>query len=261
MPGWALDLGTTNSGVARWDDSGQPQLVELVAVCRKPERDDPLEAPRLVPSAVHFLERPGRSSRLASWPPLARRLFLGQRALIGRPALDRNDGDRRTAVVRRRPSSPRSRARRCGRSRASAGESVTARDAARPLPARAAARGQARDGAPGRATSSSPRRCRRSRPTAPRCSALLADLGVRRVRFVDEPVAAALGYGISLSARAHACWSSTSAAARCTSCSSRLSPRGALERARRRVLAKQGRPLGGNAVDGWVLEALCARWA
>src|SRR5512143_2214087 len=91
MGGWALDLGTTNSAIARWDESaGQPQLVELPDVCRSLERDDPLEAPRMVPSAVHLLEEPGLLARVGSWPPLARRVFLGQRALIGRPALERN---------------------------------------------------------------------------------------------------------------------------------------------------------------------------
>src|SRR5512143_2711043 len=91
MGGWALDLGTTNSAIARWDESaGQPQLVELLDVCRSLERDDPLEAPRMVPSAVHLLEQPGLLDRIGSWQPLARRLFLGRRALIGRPALERN---------------------------------------------------------------------------------------------------------------------------------------------------------------------------
>ena len=32
MPGWALDLGTTNSGIALWDDAtDQPRLVEPVS--------------------------------------------------------------------------------------------------------------------------------------------------------------------------------------------------------------------------------------
>lgn len=90
MPGWALDLGTTNSGLARCDDSGRPQLIELPSVCRSSDRDDPLEAPRMVPSAVHVLERPGLLGRLGSWPPLARHAFLGRRALIGQPALEHN---------------------------------------------------------------------------------------------------------------------------------------------------------------------------
>jgi len=31
MAGWALDLGTTNSGIACWDESlGKPRLIELM---------------------------------------------------------------------------------------------------------------------------------------------------------------------------------------------------------------------------------------
>jgi len=51
------------------------RLIELPAVCRKLDAKDPLEAPRLVPSAVHLLEKPGFLERLGSWPPLERRLW------------------------------------------------------------------------------------------------------------------------------------------------------------------------------------------
>jgi hypothetical protein len=44
----------------------------------------------MVPSAVHVLARPGLVDQLGSWPPLARRVFLGRRALIGQAALERN---------------------------------------------------------------------------------------------------------------------------------------------------------------------------
>ena len=93
MAGWALDLGTTNSGIACWDEAlGKPRLIELPDIARSRGSEDPLEAPRLVPSAVHFLERPGWLARRGSWPPLARRFFIGRRAVIGRPALERNQG-------------------------------------------------------------------------------------------------------------------------------------------------------------------------
>src|SRR5512136_2162510 len=91
MEVWALDLGTTNSGVARWDEAaGQAQLVDLPEVCRLPDGDDPLEATRMIPSAVHLLEDPGLLDRLGSWRPLARRFFIVRSAFIGRQALDRN---------------------------------------------------------------------------------------------------------------------------------------------------------------------------
>ena len=69
---WALDLGTTNSGIAYWDTvSERPHLLELESICRKPGGDDPLEAPRLIPSATHILKSGGFWSRLGRWPPLA----------------------------------------------------------------------------------------------------------------------------------------------------------------------------------------------
>jgi molecular chaperone DnaK (HSP70) len=254
MAGWALDLGTTNSGIARCDDTGQPQLVELVAVCRDPERDDPLEAPRMVPSAVHVLERPGLVSRLGGWPPVARRLFLGRRALIGQRALDRN---RDVALPAFAPTF----------------KAALASEATRPLvrvgrrhvSARAVAGLYLREllAETKRATG---HRIRDLVVTSPvsafetyraEVQRLLADLGVRRVRFVDEPLAAALGYGLSLSHE------------RCVLVVDigggtmhvalvELSPRGSLG-GEARVIAKQGRPLGGNAVDGWLLEAACAK--
>ncbi len=100
MRGWAIDLGTTTTGVAAWDDAADlPVLVELAAVCRRPEAADPLEAPRLVPSAVHLLDRRRLRDRLGAWAPLERALFVGRRALIGRPALGSNRGLARPCFV------------------------------------------------------------------------------------------------------------------------------------------------------------------
>jgi molecular chaperone DnaK (HSP70) len=100
MSGWALDLGTTNSAIARWDDQrGQPALVELGDICRKPEGDDALEAPRLVPSAVDIVDDPGLLDRVGRWPWVARRMFLGRHAVIGRTALERNQGVARPSFV------------------------------------------------------------------------------------------------------------------------------------------------------------------
>src|SRR4051812_24915456 len=100
MAGWALDLGTTNTGVARWDDDvGQPRLVELPAVCRNRTSREPLEAPRLVPSAVDLSDHPGLIDRIGRWAPVERRVFVGHRARIGRPALERNEGVARPSFV------------------------------------------------------------------------------------------------------------------------------------------------------------------
>src|SRR4051812_18379023 len=78
---WAIDLGTTNTLVARWDRAAdRPEVVVLPALARGPGRDDSIGASRVVPSAVHVLDKPGFLARLG----------LGRLALIGRPALELN---------------------------------------------------------------------------------------------------------------------------------------------------------------------------
>jgi molecular chaperone DnaK (HSP70) len=253
MDAWALDLGTTNSAVARWDEGrGQPLLVELAEVCRNPEGDDALEAPRLVPSAVDLVEDPGLLDRIGRWPPVARRMFLGRQALIGRAALARNDGVAHPSFV---PSfktalygEPLRPLARVGR------RAVTAREAARAFVRELLAEVK-------RATG---RRLRDLVVTAPvsafesyraEVQSLLKDLGVKRVRFVDEPVAAALGYGLNLSHERDVLVVDIGGGTMHVVLV-RVSPRGAMG-GEAHVLAKRGRLMGGNAVDGWVLTDLC----
>ncbi len=253
MTGWALDLGTTNSGVARWDEAlGKPRLVELPEICRKLEATDPLEAPRLVPSAVHFLERLGMVDRLGSWPPLARRFFIGRRALIGRQALERNDGVVHPSFV---PTFKPGLSTEALRPLARVGrESLTARDAAQ-----AFLRELLRE-----IKRTTGQRVRDLVVTSPvsafetyraEVQQALRQLGVSRVRFVDEPVAAALGYGISLSHERTVLVVDVGGGTMHVVLV-RLSPQGAVS-GQATVLAKRGRPVGGNAVDGWVLQDLC----
>src|SRR6185503_12023580 len=196
MRGWALDLGTTNSAFARWDESaGQAQLVELPAVCRKPEGANALEAPRLVPTAVHLIENPGLFDRLGGWPPLARRFFLGRRALIGRPALERNYGVVHASFV---PTFKPALSDQVLRPLAQVGRrAVTAREAAQAFLRELLVE----------VTRATGHRLRELVVTSPvsafetyraEVQRILAGLGVTSVRFVDEPVAAALGYGLSL---------------------------------------------------------------
>lgn len=250
---WSLDLGTTNSGIARWDETtGQPRLIELPEVCRDPQRDDPMEAPRMVPSAVHLLEEPSLLDRLGSWPPIARRMFLGRRALIGRQALERNRETVHPAFV---PTFKAALSNESTRPLVRVGRrAVTAREVALAFLREMLAEAKRTTG----------ERIRDMVVTAPvaafetyraEVQRLLQALGVKRVRFVDEPVAAALGYGLSLSQERTVLVVDIGGGTMHVVLVE-LSPRGAVGGAAR-VLAKQGRPLGGNAVDGWVLEEAC----
>jgi molecular chaperone DnaK (HSP70) len=250
MAAWALDLGTTNSALATWDvATGQPQIVELPEVCRRPEGRDPLEAPRMVPTAVHLLDEHGLLARLRHWMPVRRR---PPRALIGRPALERNRDFAHPAFVPAfklalvgEPTRPLARYRR---------RPVTARAAAAAFLGELLAEVRRTTG----------ERVREIVVTAPvsafetyraEVQQIMQTLGVRRVRFLDEPVAAALGYGIGLSRDRHALVVDVGGGTMHVVLVA-LSARGALA-GEARVLAKKGRFLGGNAVDGWVLEEAC----
>jgi molecular chaperone DnaK (HSP70) len=253
MKAWALDLGTTNSGLAVWDETaGRPLLIELPAVSRKAEAADPLEAPRLVPSAVDFVEKPGLLDRLGGWPPLARQFFIGRRAFIGRSALDRNDGNVHPTFV---PAFKPALSDEALRPLARVGHrTVSARDAAH-----AFLRELLRE-----AKRVTGHRVRDLVVTSPvtafetyraEVQGILRRLGVGRVRFIDEPVAAALGYGISLT-RERTILVADVGGGTMHVVLARLSPGGAMG-GEATVLAKRGRPLGGNAVDGWVLQDVC----
>jgi molecular chaperone DnaK (HSP70) len=253
---WAIDLGTTNTGVAFWsDDLASPRLLELPGLSRRPLGSNPLEAPRLVPSAVHVLE-PTLLSRLGAWPPARRRVFLGRQAHAGRPALERNQGVAHPAFVPTfKPALMRAPDRPLGRV---ARQQITARDAAAAFLYELLAEVK-------RATG---RRVRDVVVTSPvsafetyraEIQRLLAALGVRRTRFLDEPVAAALGYGLSLT-RDRTLLVVDIGGGTLHVVLVRLSPRGALA-GEAEVLAKQVRPLGGNSVDGFVLADFCRQLA
>lgn len=253
MTGWALDLGTTNSALARWNDvTGQPRLVDLPAICRNPKADEPLEAPRLVPSAIDFLDRPGALGQLGAWPPLERFALLGRTAVIGRPALRRNLGAMRPSFV---PSFKTGLATEPLRPLARLGDE--------PISARRAAHRFLRElfREAKLATGNRPRDLVATSPVATfegyraELREIFARLGVARYRFLDEPVAAALGYGLNLAEEREALVVDLGGGTMHVALV-RFEPRRAIE-GLATVLAKRGRLLGGNAVDGWVLEEYC----
>jgi len=253
MKGWAIDLGTTNTSVASWDDAaGQPRVIELANVCRRAQAQDPMDSGRLIPSCVDFNQRPGFLDRLGAWPPVERLAFLGQLAVIGRKALDRNAGAIRPSFV---PTFKPGLSSEPLRPLARLGD--------QPISARRAAHRFLREllreirGATGE-------RVRKLVATSPvavfetyraELQRILQRLGVARVAFLDEPVAAAIGYGLSLTQERTALVIDVGGGTM-HAVMARLSPQDALA-GRATVVAKCGRPFGGNAVDGWVLEEVC----
>ncbi|MCB9538113.1 MAG: Hsp70 family protein [Myxococcales bacterium] len=252
---WALDLGTTNTGVARWDaEADRARMVELPAICRRPGRVEPLEAPRLVPSATQMRAPEGFFDRLGRSPFFLKRVFWGRHADIGRAALEQNQGWRHPAFA---PSFKQALGHAPQRTLCRLeGQAVSAREVAR-----AFLRELLRDIDAVTAT-----RVRDLVVTVPvesydayraEVAQLLGALGVERVRFLDEPVAAALGYGVGLD-RARRVLVVDFGGGTLDLAVVALDPRGA-GGGHCEVLAKEGRPVGGNVVDRWLLEAFAAR--
>jgi len=250
---WALDLGTTNSLLARWDAvTGRPHVVSLPEICRGGE--DPLGAPKAIPSAIHALAPGGLADRMARAPWLAGRVWWGRWGLVGRPALEKN-------VSTLHPPFARGFKRWLGldplRPLARLGDrSLGARDAARIFLREVLADARESSGATVRTLA----------VAAPvdayeayraEVGAIARSLGVREITFVDEPVAAAAGYGLGLAAPRRVLVVDFGGGTLDLALAE-ITPRGA-EAGRCQVMAKAGRPIGGDLVDNWVAEAALER--
>jgi molecular chaperone DnaK (HSP70) len=251
--GWAIDLGNSHTRIAHWDEAaGKPRLLELPAVCREPGGHQPLAAPRLIPSAVEVIDNPGRLARWTDRPLISRHLLLGRRAFIGRVALERNQAQPRASFVSAfKPFLEREALRPLGRA---GGLAVTAREAARLFLRELLAEVKRETGI----------RIRELAVTAPveafetyraELLRIARRLGVRRLRFLDEPVAAALGYGLGLTRERKVLVVDFGAGTLDMAVVS-LTPRRAAG-GHADVLAKAGSAVGGNLVDRWLLEDLC----
>ncbi|MFO0745788.1 MAG: Hsp70 family protein [Myxococcota bacterium] len=251
---WAIDFGTTNTGVATWDATARrPRFIELPDICRKPKGEDALEAPRVVPSAVHLVEPQGFAGRLGAWRIFRKRLW-GTHGLIGRLALEKNQGEPKPefaptfkAALMRSPMKPLARL---------GDTSYTARDVARTFMRELTRAVKLATG----------ERWRSLVFTTPvdayetyraELVTISRELGIRDVRFLDEPVAAALGYGLGLGAPRRVLVVDMGAGTAHVALVD-IDIHGA-EKGVCKVIAKAGRQLGGNLVDRWLADEFCKR--
>jgi len=250
-----MDLGTSNTALARWDPvADRPKLMELPNVCRIPGGGDPLEAPRLVPSATHMDMDDGFWGKLGRRPFFLKRVFWGRHAWIGRQALERNATGHKPAFagsfkswLGRASLVPLAR---------DAGQAYTAREVASSFLRELFAEVHRETG----------ERIRELVITNPvdayeayraELGHICARLGVPNTRFVDEPVAAALGYGLGMS-RDRKVLVVDFGAGTLDLALVDLAAR-EVDSGRCRVVAKDGIQLGGNDVDRWLLDAFCAK--
>lgn len=254
MSWWALDLGTRNTALARWDaDAGVPRLVRLPRLARD---EDPLGAgpEAVVPSAIEVAPQTGWPSVLARFPPFRDALTWGREGFVGRQAVERNatwPGPAYVASFKdallRAPLRPVAKA---------SGRTWSAREVARIYLRELLAEAQ-------RVTLARPRRLVVTSPVdayepyRAEVGALLEGLGAQALRWVDEPIAAAVGYGVSLTRPRTVLvvdWGAGSLDVVLVA----LDAHGVQE-GRAEVLAKVGRPLGGDRVDAWLLDASLRR--
>lgn len=250
MSGWAIDFGTTNTGLARWDvDADRARMVELPRICRKPGRVDPLEAPRLVPSAVHLLPPEGFWDRLGRTRFFMRRAFWGKQAEIGRPAMELNQGWAHPQYATGfKPELGRAPHKTLARLR---GQTFSTREVARIFLRELLAEVKRETGA----------RVRDLVITVPvesydayraELAQMARALGVEKVRFLDEPVAAAIGYGLGLRGSRRVLVVDFGGGTLDLALVE-LTPR-ETEIGGCQVIAKEGRPIGGDTVDGWLMR-------
>lgn len=252
MARWAVDLGTCNTGVCRWDEgTGKPVFVPLPGICRAPDGDDALLAPHMIPTATHLVTDWDLWTRLGAAPWLSRHVLWGRQAWIGQQAIERNLASPTAAFVPsfkgwlgRASHAPLARLH---------GDAWSARDVARIFLRELIAEVERVTG----------ERIRDLLVTVPvdtfesyraELASILRGLGVTRVRFADEPVAAAIGYGLGLSARRRVLVADFGAGTfnlALVEMRARDTELGHAD-----VIAKAGRTTGGDHVDAWLLDAI-----
>jgi molecular chaperone DnaK (HSP70) len=258
---WALDFGTTNSALARWDEYRQrPVLVELPDICKgssgravDPEQEH-LEASLVVPTAIEAFDQLNLWGQLGKWPAVQRMAFVGRQGYIGREAEERQDEQPRPGFASMfKPHLGTSPLR------------TVARVGTSPLTAREAARLYLRELLYA-VKDVTGERIRDLVVTSPvdafesyraELSSSLRSLGVSRVRFIDEPVAAALGYGLGLSRDRRVLVVDFGGGTLDVAYVGLNAKE--MEQGHCSVLGKSGRPIGGLTVDRYVAEELCRR--
>lgn len=252
---WAIDLGTTNTLLAKWDErAGRPAMVELPKLSRSSAPDAAPESARTVPSAVQVLDEPTWSAKLGESTRLLRRFRFGHLATIGKPALDANTLRQHPGFV---PSFKRVLSMAPLRTVARAGgTNYSAREVAYMFLRQLLAEAE-------RETGDSIRELVFTSPVEAFESyrAELAEIGKRaglkKVHFLDEPVAAALGYGLGLERDRKVMVVDFGGGTFHLA----LLQMGFSEsqKGRSTVLAKIGDDMGGNLVDQWLLDTFLER--
>ncbi len=240
MSNYSFDLGTTNSIIAKWNDvTDAVELLELPGVSRGQAEDGMIENRHAVPSAVHVGEKTGF-------------LFKRRSYLIGMQALEKETFTRHSRVIKNfKPVLMRNSHEQllnCD------GAPFTARDAAGVFLTELCRRIRQRDGKhPQSMTFSAP--VDSYEPYRAHLKQIARALRISRFQLIDEPVAAAIGYGMRIDEPQNILvfdFGGGTLDLALVRFGDRFSGTG-----RCLVIAKEGVPLGGNAIDRWLVDHFC----
>jgi molecular chaperone DnaK (HSP70) len=93
MSYWAIDLGTTNTCISRWNNLlNQPEIIKLEGIYRENEINinNELEVPNIIPSSVFVLPHDNLKTKIGLYPFFAKNFFIGKQGLIGQQAIKEN---------------------------------------------------------------------------------------------------------------------------------------------------------------------------
>ncbi len=243
---WGLDLGTSNTTICE-DRTGSPRIVHLPGLVSL----EPLTQTPVVPSCVCVMDDRaqtvliGQAALDYNWDGRATGFATGFKRYLGR------EHERAMARVGNRSFTAREVARFYFRGlvdalEAQAGTPVHDLTIAVPCDAFETYRAELRA-----ITDSLDRR-----PWFRRVVDRLLGRGGRiTLRMIDEPVAAALGYGVDVG-RGRTIVAFDFGAGTMEAAVVRIPDEGATESGQAEVLAKEGLQLGGDDVDRWILDAL-----
>ncbi len=252
--GWGDRSCTTNTPSRGGDAEGQARVLELAAALPQPRstRLDGCRTAGAVGGGSRRPPRPGRSARSTAAPraPLPSRPVRGHRTASARAQRRHGSSQLRSDLQPRfHQAEPLRPLARLGdeTDHGAARGAPLLRELLREIKAarRQSGRGSCRHRARRGLRNLSCRAATDSPPARGACRSLprRAGRGGDRLR--------------TLSPRTAPCWSTTSAVARCTRCWRGSRP-GRRSPTRRRSWRRAADGFGGNVVDGWVLEALCA---
>jgi molecular chaperone DnaK (HSP70) len=250
----AIDLGTTNTVVARWNDSiDGPEILHLPDISRKPEPGSDIDDSFTIPSACYLIHP-------KEWYTFPLRWLFGRSrkrtgAFIGNEAVVKDGGQFTGRFVKSFKSA-------LGRNSFQTIGTLerwkyTAEEITRIFLRELFDKVKEDQGArPSEVTFCVPVDFYESYRA--KLHRIARSLGIKKVKTVDEPVAAALGYGLGCDDDRKVLvidfGAGTIDLALITT--ARLSE----NEGRARVVAKNGAPVGGNLVDAWIVEDLCKRY-